>query len=409
MRIQAGSCQREIEPGETMSARVDWHEVRDAFVACFGGGEPRVFFAPGRVNLIGEHVDYNGGRVLPVPIDLGVHAAVRARADDLWRVSSTTQTERGEVSGAALADLRPVRAWLDYPFGALKMLARRAPLRRGADLLLLGTVPPGAGLSSSAALLVATLAAASAIAGVPLAREEIAQLALRAETEFVGVPCGGMDQMVSALGESGRALLIDFRAGTRELVALPPVMSLLVFDSRTRHQLTSGGYRDRVAESQSALSLLRQNDSGLDSLGALTPDQLARVASRLPEVEGKRVRHVVGEIARVTRCVTALRAGDLPAAGRLLNESHASCRDDYEVSTEHLDLLQEAAVAGPEVYGARLTGAGFGGSVLALARAGSEQAAIARVTQRYRDRFGFAPDVHRLAPSGVLHELAPVS
>ncbi|MFO0980171.1 MAG: galactokinase family protein [Planctomycetota bacterium] len=249
-------------------------QLRRDFLARYGPGAARVFFAPGRVNLIGEHVDYNGGVVLPVAIELGMYVAARRRADQNVRLGSTRFRETHELSLDRLRDARPARAWIDYPVGALRLIARDVELPCGLDLLFHGTVPSGSGLSSSAALLVATLYAASCMLGLELARERVAELAFLAESQFVGVQCGRMDQMAAALCPSGHALLIDLGRQHRQAIALPAsAMSLLVFDSRTRHRLASGGYNQRVAESQSALRALRQIYGAVEHLGQLSVAQ----------------------------------------------------------------------------------------------------------------------------------------
>ncbi|MFO0984513.1 MAG: galactokinase, partial [Planctomycetota bacterium] len=203
------------------------------------------------------------------------------------------------------------------------------------------------------------------------------------------------------------ALLIDFRSGQREPVPLPAErMSLVVLDSQTRHELRSTTQRDRVAEARSALVLVRRLVPGLPALGHLSPAAFLTIAHRLPEVERRRVRHVVTEVARVLQCRDALAAGDLTAAGHLLNLSHASSRNDYETSTPRLDLLQEQAASCPEVYGARLCGGGFGGCVVALVAAGCERAVVDRVSTGFERAFGVRPGVHRLRPVGGLVERA---
>ena len=345
------------------------------FAALFGGPPDVEASAPGRVNLIGEHTDYNDGFVLPAAIPRRTRVQIRRRDDDLVRVFS------GEVGGGIFGHRLGEEArqgrWLDYVQGVTHLLAA-VGLRRGFDLKISSEVPPGSGLSSSAALTVSLIrglreAFDLAIDDVPLAR-----LAHRVETDFVGVPVGVMDPFAVHFADESTALLLDTRSLALERVPLPASLGLVVIDSGVRHQLAAqGGYRTRRAECEEAARML-----GLRSLRDLEAADLGRVAA-LPQPLPRRLRHVFRENARVLAAVTALRAGDLEALGRLFDASHASMRDDYEVSVPEVDTLVALAQADADVYGARLTGGGFGGSVVVAARAGARAAVAERVARAH--------------------------
>jgi galactokinase len=315
--------------------------------------------APARANLIGEHTDYNGGYVLPMPLDCAttVTAERTGRAGSL-SLESRTLNRRAELG----SKWSPRGDWTDYPIGCLAMLRGRGIDLPGLSLVIDSTVPMGAGVSSSAALEVATLKAVRALLGLSIDDVEIALLAQRAEVEFVGVPCGIMDQMIAALGRPGEALLIDTRDLTRTPVPLPPAHVFTVLHSGVTHKLSDSGYGDRRRECTEAAHRLR-----VASLREVSPGD-ERIA-RLPEPLPRRVRHVLTENARVLAMVRAMRAGDTAQIGRLMVESHASQRDDFEVSIAKIDALVAAAMRHGAI-GARLTGGGFGGSIVALLRSG---------------------------------------
>ena len=345
-----------------------------------------VWAAPGRVNLIGEHTDYNDGFVLPAAIDRQVVAAAGRREGGRLRVWSL---QTGPPADLELAQIGPgrVEGWAAYPAGVAWALGQAGVEVGGADLVVDGDVPAGAGLSSSAALECATATALADLFGAGLDRVELAGVARRAENEVVGVPSGVMDQMVSMLGRAGHALFLDTRSLDTEQVPLPLAaagLCLLVLDTRAGHRLVDGAYADRRAACEAAAAVL-----GVAALRDATLEQVEAAARELGEERFRRARHVVTENARVLEAVELLRAGDLDRLGPLLAASHASLRDDYEVSSPELDIAVEAAVAAGAV-GARMTGAGFGGSAIALA--GTELAG--RVGDQVRDAFaaaGFGP------------------
>lgn len=330
----------------------------------FGVQAEAVAFAPGRVNLIGEHVDYVGGVVLPAPIARGTRVALAMRGDPTVRVGSRSVAE--SFRGAIDTDPRTA-GFAGYPLAAMAALRERGLTPGGFDLAIVGDLPIGAGLSSSASLLVATLRAFDAALGLALAPGEIAELAFVAEHRFIGVACGRMDPIVCAVGKPDHALRIDCRDGSTRDLALPRAdVAFVVVDSGIRRELAHSAYNQRVAECARALASLRGARPDLTSLRDATILDLDAATARLDRVAWRRANHVVREIARVDEFVTALAESRFAEAGSLLDASHASLRDDYEVSTPELDVLQRRLRESPGCLGARLTGAGFGGCLVAM-------------------------------------------
>ena len=322
--------------------------------------------AHGRVNLIGEHTDYNGGLVLPTLIEPRAVVAVRTRTD---RIISLRSDAPGATATEIPFDTRaPRRDWSDHLVGVVDALARRGHELRGFDALVRSDIPIGAGLASSAALAVATARALREAFGLAIDDREIADAAHDSEVEFVGAHVGTMDQLVCSLGREGDALFIDTRDGATRHVALDELdADLAVIDSGIAHEHATGGYNERRAECDDAARRL-----GVSSLREATD------TAGLPEVLARRVRHVLTENARVTAAVEAIERGDATELGRLLDASHASLRDDFAVSLPAIDRIVEVAQRDPDVYGARLVGGGFGGSVLLLTHAGAARAAAER-------------------------------
>jgi len=376
--------------------------VAAAFRERTGRDPEGVWAAPGRVNLIGEHTDYNDGFVLPAAIDRLVLVAAGRRDGGRLRLWSLQAEPPADLE---LAGIGPgtVGGWAAYPAGVAWALGQAGVELGGADLVVDGDVPAGSGLSSSAALECATATALADLGGAGLDRAALAGLARRAENEVVGVPSGVMDQMVSMLGRAGHALFLDTRSLGAEQVPLPleaAGLCLVVIDTRAGHRLVDGAYADRRAACQAAAAVL-----GVPALRDATPALLERYAAAPGDPGLRRARHVVTENARVLAAVELLRAGDLDRLGPLLAASHASLRDDYEVSSPELDTAVEAAVdAG--AAGARMTGAGFGGSAIALVRADL----AGWVADRAREAFAAAgfgpPEVTTVLPSDGARRLA---
>ena len=329
--------------------------------------EPRFFRAPGRVNLIGEHTDYNGGFVLPMAIEYAATVAAAARDDRKISVRSLNLNEEGEIDLDAPAQkLRG--SWLDYVDGVARVLERAENVKlRGADLLVSSTVPSGAGLSSSAALEVSVGLALTEISNQQTDKIKIALAGQAAEHEFVGANVGIMDQYISALGESGHALLIDCRSLEAEQVPLDTRdVAVVICNSNVKHELASSAYNERRRECEEGVRILRRFLPAIEQLRDVSVEDFKRYETNLPDVIKKRCRHVVGEIERTVRAAETLKKNDFARFGELMDLSHASLRDDYEVSCKELDALVEIAGESGLAFGARMTGGGFGGSTVNL-------------------------------------------
>lgn len=336
------------------------------FVQSYSHDPEGVFSAPGRVNLIGEHTDYTGGLVLPFAIDARAWMAAARNDDSVVRVVSAQRP--GAVKTVALEDIYPdspaVRSWAGYLFGAIWALRQAGHQVSGFDLALDSQVPTGAGLSSSAAVECVTALVVSNLSGITLAPLEIARLSQQAENDFVGVPCGPMDQTASAASRAGSVLLFDSRAGTVENIPFNPSaddLAVLVIDTKVTHSLADGEYARRRTSCERATTVL-----GIRTLRDLSLDELPAALDKLDDdVLRRRVRHVVTENDRVVQTVELLRAGRISAIGDLMVASHRSLQHDYEVSCPELDQAVDSALSAGAV-GARMTGGGFGGSVIAL-------------------------------------------
>jgi len=342
------------------------------------------------VNLIGEHTDYNLGLALPCAVDRDTIVLGSLRPDRCLRVVS--EEMGGEV--ACGLDDPPRRDWSDYPRAAFSALEEAGYPCSGAELLVTSHVPREAGLSSSAALGVATMLLLERLLGLGLSAKQVAQLAHRAESHFVGVGCGILDPYASALGRRDHALLIDCQERSVELVPFRADVVLLVARSGVTRALARGGYAERVAECRSALSQARSAGVGgraLGSLSELASEALPELRAALPDLLFRRVRHVIRENARVLAFRRAFEAGDLAEAGALLREGHASLRDDFEVSVPELDFLCASADRLPGVYGSRLVGAGFGGCSLHLVAPEAASQVSAQLTRDFREQFGRDP------------------
>ncbi|MFO1076744.1 MAG: galactokinase [Planctomycetota bacterium] len=363
------------------------------FAAEFGGGGARTFFAPGRINLLGAHLDYNGGDVLPMAIDRGIFARARLRRDRRIRlvsldVARTVDIDAGEIG----AHTRREWGWAGYPIGVFDGFRRRTGGTAGVEIVFGGDMAMASGLSSSAAIEVVTGVALDALHGTGLPRQEIALIAHAAETGFVGLRCGIMDQFASALAKPGHVLLLHCAGPTYEHVPFDPqACEILVMDTRKPRQLSKSEFNHRVAEVAAAHEILRAHVRPLPHLAAYTPADLERGSTSLSDVLYRRARHVVLEMERVRTGVAALRAHDYARLGEQLTASTASAARDYEVSCDELDVITAAACAQPGVFGARLTGAGFGGCAIALVTPGAAAEVAAGVAAAFVARFGIEP------------------
>ena len=371
------------------------------FYEKFGGSEEiRTYFAPGRVNLIGEHTDYNGGHVFPCALTLGIYGAARKRTDRILRLYSLNFEEEGVIE-AELDALSPGggHGWAAYPEGVAWAMAERGiRLPCGFDLMVYGDLPGGAGLSSSAALEVLTGTVIRDLFGTDdLSMADIARIGQQAENQYVGMNCGIMDQFASAMGKAGHAIFLD----TNTLAYSHVPMDLrdaviLITNSRVKHSLVSSAYNDRRRECNEALTDLRKVIPCSDlCLCDLTVDQFAEVQHRIADpVCRRRAKHVISENARTLQAAEALYARDLPAFGRLMNESHISLRDDFEVSCPEIDLLTELAWSVPGVLGSRITGGGFGGCTVSIVKSEAIPHFMETVGTEYERAVGIRPEFY---------------
>jgi len=356
--------------------------LRAAFAEVFAGAPPRVAFAPGRVNLIGEHTDYNDGFVLPMAISRGVAVAFRRRTDRLIRAHSTSL---GATATITLDDLHstPRNDWAAYIAGVAWALTTEGLQVPGLDLCVAADLPIGAGLSSSAAIEVAVARAFAAAGGWAWDPVQTARLCQKVENEFVGMQCGVMDQFASAVSEEGCALLLDCRSLRHEPVPIPDSAVVVVMDTGVRRTLTSGAYNERRAACEAAVTAIKAVDPTIRALRDVDAALLERARGRMSDIVLRRARHVVAENLRPVLMAEALRDGDLAAAGTLMNDSHASLRDLFEVSCPELDLLAGIARDHAACFGARMTGAGFGGCAVALVDRAGAEAFAAAIVARY--------------------------
>jgi galactokinase len=372
---------------------IDVAALREVFRKLYKS-DPRIFRAPGRVNLIGEHTDYNDGFVLPMAINHDAVVAASPRNDRIVRVRSI---DFGEPLEFDLDHPGPKRRgiWLDYVEGVAQMLIEQGVQLVGANLVLQSDVPVGSGLSSSAAIEIASGLALWSIAGGEIDMVKLALAGQRAEHEYVGANVGIMDQLTAATGRAGHALLIDCRSLDRELIPLDNSdTEIVICDSRVKHALASSAYNTRRQECEQGVELLRKVLPDIKALRDVSVEQFTRYQDLLPEPVKRRVRHVVTEDARTLQAADALRRNDFPEMGRLMYESHFSLRDDYEVSSVELDTLVEIASEVDGVYGARMTGGGFGGCTVNLVRKEAIGVLEDRITARYREATGKVPMIY---------------
>lgn len=361
--------------------------LTDEFRARYNN-EPRIFRAPGRVNLIGEHTDYNDGFVLPAALSFATYVAASVRDDRRIRVASRNFDRELEF------DLdQPLQAaektWAKYVQGVGLILEREGFALQGANLLIDSDVPVGAGLSSSAALEISTAFALATLSGHKLDGMKLARIGQAAEHEFAGVRSGIMDQFVSVFGKKDHALFLDCRS--MEWAAIPTASAqFLICNTKTKHELADGEYNKRRAECEAAAAFF-----GKTSLRDVTLEDLDERSVGMPEIPKRRARHIVTENARVVSSVDALKNGDLAAFGQLMDQSHTSMRDDFEISCAELDLMVDLARASGEVLGSRMTGGGFGGCTINLMTAGDHADFIKKLTEQYENKTGIVPEIYR--------------
>ncbi|HEX9370821.1 MAG TPA: galactokinase [Roseiflexaceae bacterium] len=372
---------------------LDVNTIRDQFERHYGIHPHLMVRAPGRVNLIGEHTDYNDGFVFPAAINRATYVAARPRDDNLVHVVAVDLGDEDEFALDRI-ERSAAHPWSDYIRGVAKGLLAAGHSLDGANLLITSDVPRGSGLSSSAALEVATGYAFQLLNRLNILGEELALLAQGAENSFVGVQSGIMDQFISALGRRDHALLLDCRDLSYRPVPLPPDAQIVVCDSHVERRLAGSAYNERRQECDEAVRLLKQWYPKILALRDVTVAQLHAHEGDLPELVCARARHVITENDRALRSVAALESGDVAAFGRLMNESHASLRDDYQVSIPEMDTLVAAAQRVPGCYGSRLTGAGFGGCTVSLVQAAAVTRFKADVAAAYQSATGRATTIY---------------
>ena len=371
----------------------------------YGTSPEIVVRAPGRVNLIGEHTDYNDGYVLPVAIDRSVLVAASVRPDRTVRLHAIDFAAQVSFSLNRIQHAGRQR-WSNYQRGVAHVLQERGFELLGIDATLTSDVPIGAGLSSSAAVEVAIAITWQTLAGFELSRPELALLCQRAENTFVGVHCGIMDQFICALGQEDAALFIDCRTLDYKPVPIPQDLVVIVMDTGKRRGLADSAYNTRRAECEKGVQLLSAHLPGITALRDVPVDAFERHANELPPDIRKRCRHVIGENQRVLEGIAALERGDAATFGRLMNASHRSLRDDYEVSCPELDAMVEAAWAAPGMLGARMTGAGFGGCAVALVQSAQAETFSQQVAATYQKAINLPPSLYICQAeggAGIIH------
>jgi len=385
-----------------VSDAISGKELAAKFTAHFGPAEHgRIFRAPGRVNLIGEHTDYNLGFVLPTALEMACYIAGAEADDSRIRIFSEERNEERVWNVAEIADVQPARDWSDYFAGIAQGLARAGVDLEPGRFYVHSEVPVGSGLSSSAALEVAS--ALALLRGRRFDALKLAKLCQRAEIDFVGNPCGIMDQYISVFGEEHKALKIDCRSLTHEAVDIPDGLVIYAVNSMVKHELSASAYRDRVAECATAVDAISRVFADVETLRDATPAQLGEV--KMPAVIARRARHVISENLRVELWMDAAARGDLPRMGELFVESHRSLQHDYGVSADELDFLVDAAIAIEGVYGARMTGGGFGGCTVNLVRSDAAERFQREIKIAYRQRFNIDPAIYLCIPSQGAGEL----
>lgn len=377
-------------------------ELKEAFLQVYQQEAEQVFFAPGRVNLIGEHTDYNGGFVFPCALSFGTFLLVAPNKDNKMRFASLNmkaadgQLPVTEVNTNALTTPLPDNVWVNYPLGCIAQFVKRGiAIPQGYDMLFWGDVPAGAGLSSSAAIEVVTAYAMNELLHTGYDRTELAKIGQLSEHEFAGVNCGIMDQFASAQGKKDHAIFLNCDTLEFELVPVKlDGIKVVISNTHSPHKLDSGAYNARVAQCHEAVDMINKVRP-IKCLAELNREAFDEVKSAITDTTAlRRARHVVGEVQRTRDAVEALQKGDIQTFGKLMNASHVSLRDDYEVTGPELDALAEAAWQVDGVIGSRMTGGGFGGSTVSLVREEAIPAFIEQVGKAYTDKTGLHADFY---------------
>ncbi|MBQ9440594.1 MAG: galactokinase [Paludibacteraceae bacterium] len=372
------------------------NELKQSFQESFGHAASAVYFSPGRVNLIGEHTDYNGGSVFPCALSFGTYLLVSPNDKGVFRFKSLNQPAIESVSLDRLTSPLPNNSWINYPLGCIAQFVKRGfEIRNGYDLLIWGNVPNGAGLSSSAALEVVTAYMMNDQLNAGYDRTELAKIGQLSEHEFAGVNCGIMDQFASAQGKKDHAIYLNCDTLEFELVPIKlDGVKVVISNTHSPHKLDSGAYNSRVAQCHTAVEQLSRVRP-IKHLAELTEAEFESISSAITDpIALKRAKHVVGEVQRTTDAVAALKKGDIATFGRLMCESHKSLRDYYEVTGEQLDTMAEEAWKIDGVIGSRMTGGGFGGCTVSLVKDEAIDTFVKQVGANYERRTGIKPEFY---------------
>ena len=382
--------------------------MEEKFKEIYGDGEIGMFFAPGRVNLIGEHTDYNGGHVFPCALTLGTYAAVRKRDDDTIRMASLNMDDAAIVSMTVDSATEKGNNWTDYPRGVIWAMSQKGnAIDKGFDVLYYGNIPAGSGLSSSASLEVLTALYLRELYGFSGVEQlDLAFIGQTAESDFVGMKCGIMDQFASAMGKENAAMFLE--TDTMKFDYLPLVLDdakIVITNSMVKHELASSEYNPRRSECEKAVSLL-QAKHAIKTLGELTPEQFEEAKGLIgDETVQKRAKHAVYENARTIDAVDALKKNDIATFGKLMNESHVSLRDDYAVSCKEIDDLTAWAWEIPGVIGSRITGGGFGGCTVSIIKNDAIDTYKEAVSGKYKEKYDLEPEFYVVDPGAGAHKL----
>jgi len=367
-------------------------ELARLFNSLFGA-RPRIFSAPGRVNLIGEHTDYNDGFVMPSAIGLRTRVAISPQGEPKLHIQSREFPQLFEFDLTSLPQ-HATGTWCDYVLGIAVNLKQMGQTPQAANLFVESEIPIGAGLSSSAAIEVASALALLSLSGAKLDLVDVAKLCRRTENEFIGARVGIMDQFISCLGKAGHALLLDCRSLDFELIPIPDTVRMVVCNTMVKHQHAGGEYNRRREECEQGVKLFAQWHPGIRALRDLSLDQLLQHQKDVPETIFQRCRHVVEENDRVRSGAECLRTGDLNGFGKLMRGSHRSLRELYQVSCHELDIMVEFAEGLPGYYGGRMTGGGFGGCTINLVEKAHAEAFADHISRRYQRATGIKPDIY---------------
>lgn len=370
-------------------------KLKDEFEKRFGaGGKMRIFSAPGRVNLIGEHTDYNGGFVLPVNIDRNILLCARKREDRTLNLHSLNYPHKVNCSLDNLKH-RKEDDWANYPKGMAKILQDESHLLRGMDFLYEGNIPIASGLSSSAAIEVVTCLTLCTLSNIEIERKKIALLCQKAENEFMGMKCGIMDQFIITMGKEGSALFLDCRSLDYELVPFDDKdVSIIVGNTKVKRKLVGSEYNQRRRQCEEGVKTLKQSLNGIKQLRDVSVEQFEKYRNKLPDVIAKRCKHIIYENERVKKSVDAIKNNRFAEFGLLMIDSHNSLRDLYEVSCHELDIMVEEALKVKGTLSSRMTGAGFGGCTVSLVKEEVREEFISRVSREYQRRTQIKPEFY---------------